>query len=79
VARQKNTVETVQITLSVTPAVRDFLERLSESGFYGKNIAETAADLLKEKLRDLSTRRGTPGVDMGTAGPSPWEPGPQAG
>ena len=52
-ARQKNNVDTVQITLSVTQSVRDFLEQLSISGFYGKNAAETAHVLLKEKIRDL--------------------------
>jgi len=62
VARQKNSVDTVQITLSVTPAIRDFLDRLSQSGFYGKNNAETAADLLKLKLREISTQPGTPGL-----------------
>ena len=61
-ARQKNSVESIQITLSVTPAVRDLLDKLSCSGFYGKNAAETGAELLKEKLRDLMTRPGTPGV-----------------
>lgn len=51
--RPKNTAETVQITLSATPQVRELLETLSKSGFYGKNAAETALMLLKEKIRDL--------------------------
>ncbi|MFN5962504.1 MAG: hypothetical protein ACK5CW_13560, partial [Verrucomicrobiota bacterium] len=70
-ARQKNNVDTVQITLSVTQSVRDFLEQLSISGFYGKNAAETAAVLLKEKLRELSTRRDMVGV---APGPTPTRP-----
>jgi hypothetical protein len=61
-ARQKNSVDTVQITLSVTPAIRDFLDQLSQSGFYGKNSADTAAELLKLKLRELSTQPGMPGL-----------------
>jgi len=72
-ARQKNSVDTIQITLSVTPAVRDFLQDLCGSGFYGKNIAETAAELLKEKLRELSTKFGTPGLPR-QAVPGPWTP-----
>lgn len=71
-ARQKNSVETIQITLSVTPAIRDFLDQLSQSGFYGKNSAETAAELLKAKLREISTQPGTPGLPssgMGAAWP----------
>ncbi|MCH1408986.1 MAG: hypothetical protein ABF384_02545 [Verrucomicrobiales bacterium] len=52
-ARPKNTTETVQITLSATPQVKELLEELSKTGFYGKNAAETAMMLLKEKIRDL--------------------------
>lgn len=52
-ARPKNTTETVQITISTTPQVKDLLELLSRSGLYGKNAAETAHALLKEKIRDL--------------------------
>jgi len=52
-ARPKNTTETVQITLSTTPQVKALLEELSKSGFYGKNAADTAHALLKEKIRDL--------------------------
>lgn len=52
-ARPKNTTETVQITLSTTPQVKELLEELSLSGFYGKNAADTAHALLKEKIRDL--------------------------
>lgn len=61
-ARPKNSVEAVQITLSVTPQIRDFLEQLSHSGFYGSNAAQTAAELLKEKLRDMQTHSGLPGL-----------------
>jgi len=52
-ARPKNTTETVQVTLSTTKQVKELLEDLSKSGFYGKNAAETAHLLLKEKIRDL--------------------------
>lgn len=52
-ARPKNTAETVQITISTTQQVKDLLELLSVSGFYGKNAADTAHALLKEKIRDL--------------------------
>ncbi len=61
-AREKNKVETIQITLSVTEPVRAMLESLSLSGFYGKNAADTAGVLLKEKLRDLNTKAGMPGL-----------------
>ncbi len=52
-ARPKNTTETVQITISTTPQVKELLELLSATGFYGKNAADTAHALLKEKIRDL--------------------------
>lgn len=78
VARQKNSVDTVQITLSVTPAIRDFLDQLSCSGFYGKNSAETAAELLKLKLREISTQPGTPGLPQPGVSPQ-WPVIPGAG
>ncbi|MAS91939.1 MAG: hypothetical protein CMO55_01985 [Verrucomicrobiales bacterium] len=59
-ARPKNTTETVQITLSTTPQVKELLEELSKTGFYGKNAADTAHNLLKEKLRDLQREGHAP-------------------
>ncbi len=59
-ARPKNTTETVQITLSTTPQVKELLEELSLTGFYGKNAADTAHALLKEKIRDLQERGMAP-------------------
>ena len=76
VGRLKNSVDTKQITLSVTPAIFDFLDQLSRSGFYGKNPSDTAADLLKEKLRELSTRPGMPGLPPPGA-PASWPVQPQ--
>ena len=67
-ARQKNNVDTVQVTLSVTPAVREFLEQLSASGFFGKNAAETAVVLLNEKLRELMLKPMSPGQPMAMKG-----------
>ena len=61
-AREKNKIESIQITLSVTEPVRLMLESLSVSGFYGKNAADTAGLLLREKLRELSNQPGLPGV-----------------
>lgn len=52
-ARQKNSVETVQITISVTEKVRDQLELLTTTGYYGKNAAETANTLIAERIRQL--------------------------
>ena len=52
-ARPKNTAGTVQITISTTPQIKALLEELAESGFFGKNAADTAHSLLKEKIREL--------------------------
>ena len=68
-AREKNKIESIQITLSVTEPVRIMLENLSLSGFYGKNAADTAGILLKEKLRELNTQAGMPGLTA-TANPA---------
>ncbi len=51
--RPKNTLETVQVTISTTAQVRDALELLTKTGFYGKNAADTAHSLLKERIREL--------------------------
>jgi len=51
--RAKNTVETVPITVSTTQQVRQFLEELTASGLYGKNVAETANVLITEQIRLL--------------------------
>ena len=52
-ARPKNTLETIQITISTTLQVKESLQQLTETGFYGKNAADTANALLKERIRDL--------------------------
>lgn len=51
--RAKNTVETVQLTVSTTQTIRQFLEELTRSELYGKNAAETAGILLAERIREL--------------------------
>lgn len=59
-ARPKNAAETIQLTLSTTPQVKQLLEELSCSGYYGKNAAETAVILLTEKIRDLQANGQAP-------------------
>ena len=68
--RLRNSVDTKQITLSVTPVIFNLLDELSRSGYYGKNPSETAAELLKEKIRDLFGKDRTPGL------PSAGQPPP---
>ena len=52
-ARPKNTLKTVQITISTTEQVKELLESLTETGIYGKNAADTAQRLMLERIRDL--------------------------
>ena len=58
--RPKNSAETIQLTLSTTPQVKQLLEELSTSGYYGKNSAETAVILLTEKIRELQAKGQAP-------------------
>lgn len=58
--RPKNSAETTQLTLSTTPQVKELLEELSKSGYYGKNAAETAVLLLTEKIRELQAHGQAP-------------------
>jgi len=67
--RPKNTASTVQITLSTTPQVKELLEQLSATGFYGKNAADTAHMLLKEKIRELQRDRQAPAPDYSPGSP----------
>jgi hypothetical protein len=52
-ARTKNSLETVQITLSTTTQIKCYLEQLTISGLYGKNVAETATQLIQDRVKDL--------------------------
>ncbi len=58
--RQKNAISSVQLTVSVTEKVRDHLDRMTETclfrmtetGMFGKNAAETANLLLIDSIRE---------------------------
>jgi len=61
-ARQKNAISSVQLTLSVTERVRDHLESMTETGMFGKNAAETANLLLIDSIR-RHIEKGSPFLD----------------
>lgn len=48
--RPQNAVRTEQITLSLTPHQRDLLENLTLTGYFGRNLVETATLLLWEAI-----------------------------
>ncbi len=57
--RQKNAISSVQLTVSVTETVREHLERMTETGRFGKNAAETANHLLIDAIRGY-VEKGSP-------------------
>ncbi len=54
-ARPANTADSVQITVTLTPQQKKFLEAVSATGFVGKNVAETARHFLIDRINDLMT------------------------
>ncbi|MCB1095897.1 MAG: hypothetical protein R3F19_23305 [Verrucomicrobiales bacterium] len=52
-ARTKNSLETIQVTLSTTLQIKNYLEQLTSTGLYGKNVAETATLLIQDQVKDL--------------------------
>ena len=52
-ARKQNAIETVTITISTTPPIRKHLEKLVESGLYGKSAPEAAERLIARGIEDL--------------------------
>jgi len=52
-ARGKNGAKTQRVILSTTPQVCEVLERFVETGFYGKNPAEVAEQMLRTHLLRL--------------------------
>lgn len=61
-ARQKNAISSVQLTVSVTERVRETLDRMTETGMFGKNAAETANLLLIDAIRQY-VEKGSPFLD----------------
>lgn len=49
-AKSRNDLDSVTITISTTPQVRHALLSLVKTGFYGKNPAEAAERLLAQVL-----------------------------
>lgn len=59
-SRKPNSVPTVPLRISTTPQVAELLERLVETGLYGKNPAEAAERLIGEGLRQILAEGGLP-------------------
>ncbi len=55
--RPQNAVRTEQITLSLPPQQRDLLESLTLTGYFGRNLVETATMLLWEAIQKSAYER----------------------
>ncbi len=53
VPREKNQLETAQLTLATTPAVVSYLRELVKTGLYGKNQSDAAERLLSATLEQM--------------------------
>jgi len=53
VARPHNTQESVEIRISTTDAIREYLQQLVDTGLWGKNVTEAAERILSTRLREL--------------------------
>jgi len=51
--RRKNDIPTVKIEISTTEVVVTDLKHLVSTGYFGKNAAEAAEQVLRERLRML--------------------------
>jgi hypothetical protein len=49
-AKTKNDAATERITISTTPQVVEALKWLAQQGYWGKNPAEVAEELMRRKL-----------------------------
>ena len=63
--KPKNVTKTEQITIATTPQVVQILTRLAEQGLHGKNIAEVAEGLLREKLREFVDQKKISSEELG--------------
>ncbi len=59
-SRRPNSVKTAKITLSTTPQVVAYLERLVTTGLYGKNSADAAERLVARGIETLLRDREIP-------------------
>ncbi len=55
-ARPKNSNEPAHVRLATTPQVCALLDRLVETGLFGKTRAEVAEQLMRDRLREVIER-----------------------
>lgn len=67
-ARPANTVESVSMTITVTPQIKAYLEDLVFKGTYGQSPAEVVRTVLGERIREY--------IKDGALKEREWELGP---
>ena len=55
-ARPKNTVESQQLRLAVSPAIREALKKVAATGLFGSNPNEIALRLISDGISNLASR-----------------------
>ena len=60
-SRTPNALPSVTLRISITPQIETRLDRLIETGFFGKNRAEAAERLISERLRELDAATAATG------------------
>lgn len=55
-ARPKNTVESRQLRLAVSPAIREALKKVAATGLFGSNPNEIALRLISDGISDLASK-----------------------
>lgn len=63
-ARPKNILKTVQMTISTNRALVDHLESLVSSGLFGKSATEAAERLIAKGLHELSQEGQLPNKSL---------------
>jgi len=53
VSKGKNLIKTKPVTVAVNTRVYEVLEDLTRNGFWGKNVAETAEELIRRGITTL--------------------------
>lgn len=52
-ARPKNTIEAVQVTVSIPMGLHVYMEQLLNSGLYGRTVSEAMYLIVNQKVHDL--------------------------
>ena len=53
--KPKNRLETESVTASITPGILALLEKLTDTHFFGRNVNETASQILTAEVKRIAT------------------------